>query len=316
MENFEATNSSESQTEAGGVANESPLDRLAARFGAVESKEEVVQPEAEEAVEHEDASQADPEAEVDDDPEFELVVDGKAEKIKQKKLLAEAQKYLAADKRFNEAANLRKTADEEFNAYKQERTLLQQALKHYEQQMTASLTAARPDFDKLLAEDPIEFVRQKELWNLEVAKVEQARAAQAHLEAQTAKEQEAALKKYAQSQQEKLFEIYPEWKTNKDVATKAATQIDSFLKSVGFNDSEIGTIHDARLMVVAHKAALYDELVKSTPELQAKQKAGKSINLEPGVQKQMSNKSAAKKAALAEHRKNPTVDSLAKLFAK
>lgn len=316
MENFEATNGEASQAETSGVANESPLDRLAARFGAIDSKEVVAQPEAETAVEHEDASQAEPEAEVDDEPEFELVVDGKAEKIKQKKLLAEAQKYLAADKRFNEAANLRKTADEELNAYKSERATLQQVLQRYEQQMTASLTANQPDWNKLLADDPIEFVRQKELWNAHLAQIEEARKGQEYLKAQAAKENEINLSKYKQQETEKLMTMYPEWKTNPDAAKKAATQIDSFLKGVGFSAEDIGTIHDARFVVVAHKAALYDELVKSTPELAAKQKGGKSVNLEPGVQKPLSNAAVKRNVAKQQHAKNPTVDSLTKLFMK
>lgn len=307
MENVEVATGAESQGE--GAENLSPLDQLAGLFGA--QGEEVV----DHANEADDASdelgQADDAEEVDE-PTFTLTVDGTEVTVKQKDLIADAQKYKSATARFEEAAKLRKEADAERDAYKADRDNVTKVIAHYKAEIDRLLTSQQPDWNALLNENPIEYIRQKEIWTAKAVQAQQAEAQLRAIQAQKDAEFQKSEAERTKAEHSKVLEMFPEWK-DPEVARKAQLQIVDTLKSAGFSMDEIGGLADARTLAVARKAALYDELVKNS-QAQGKQKVAPGVTVKPGVSSGTGNESAKRAALKANHTKNPTVDTLAKLF--
>ena len=80
----------------------------------------------------------------------------------------------------------------------------------------------------------------------------------------------------AKQERAKLPEMIPEWMDDK-VMQQETLKISTMLKNTyGFKDQEIGGIYDSRVISIARKAALYDEIQTASLENNRKQKVPKS----------------------------------------
>lgn len=229
-----------------------------------------------------DQSDAQPDAAQPDAPAeetFVIKVDGEERNLTKAELIAEAQKSAAANKRFEEAAALRKQAEAERAPLQQERAQLKQVLDTFVPQMQALMQAEQPNWEDLIATNPQEYLRQRHMWEARSAQLQQAQAAQAYLTQQ--QQVEAAQQAQVRIDEEgrKLRDAIPEWKDDTKYAAGARAIVD-YLTSTGFDAQELNGINDHRLLIVADKARKYDELVKQ--QTQAAQKVNK---LPPKVEK-------------------------------
>jgi hypothetical protein len=203
---------------------------------------------------------------------FVIKVDGEDRTLTRAELIAEAQKAAAANKRFEEAAALRKQAEAERAPLQQERAQLKQVLDTFVPQMQALMQAEQPNWEELIATNPQEYLRQRHVFEARAAQLQQAQAAQAYLMQQ--QQAEAAQQTQARIDEEgrKLRDAIPEWK-DPDKYAAGAKAIVEFLTSSGFDAQELNGINDHRLLLVADKARKYDELIKQ--QSQAAQKVNK-----------------------------------------
>lgn len=166
-------------------------------------------------------------------------------------------------------AEERKNFDAERAAIKSEREQYAQLLTALEAQLT-NVMPQEPDWNALWQEDPLEFTRQKHLWDEKTAKVQAARIEKQRLTAQQAQDQERHLASVRKIEYEKLVELRPEWR---DAAKwrKDRDAIVEFGRKVGFSDTDLTHAgHDHRLIMLLDKAARYDALVSNKPRPQAK----------------------------------------------
>ncbi|MEX3840276.1 hypothetical protein [Paraburkholderia sp. BR10882] len=244
----------------------------------------------------------------DDEPMFEITVDGEKFEVKQSELIADAQKYRAATTKFRDAEKLhvtasemRKEADEIKELYSQERNPLKGLLTQYQNFIEESYRAQQPDWNALLQNDPVEYIRQKEYWQAKQYQVEQAKAHQQQIRTNEEAELKVKQQEHLKAQQQRLYELFPTWK-NPEVAKKAASKIETYLDAEGFTKEERDGLNDARLLMVAHKAALYDQLVKANNQKKGNQPSGKTLNAgattsgDPGFAKRQQQTAAAREA--------------------
>lgn len=243
------------------------------------------------------------------EPIFTLEVDGEKREFKQSELLADAQKYLSASKRLEEAQALRQQVETEREQLPHERAQLQQAIQHYTSQLTALMQQVQPNWEQLLQTDTDEYVRQRHMWDARLAELQRAQQAQSQLEQQQQAEQAQQLQAYALDERQKLFEALPEWQDPK----KKDAEIDAlnaYLRDMGFSEQERYSIIDHRIILTARKAMLYDQLLKSqNAALQRVQRAAPRIE-RPGTPN-TSAPADATKAAEARFSQDPSVDNLA-----
>lgn len=252
---------------------------------------------------------------VDDpnDPEIVVKIDGQDRVIKQSELIRDAQKYMAGDKRLEEAATLRKQLEPEQAAVKQERAQLQQALGHYEAQLTALLQQNEPDWNYLLQNDPTEYVRVRHVWDLRQNELQRAREAQQLLTQREQFEQAQLAHARASEEQQKLLTALPDWK-DPAKAKAEASAIDGYLQTAGFNDAERNGLMDHRMVIVARKAMLYDQLQAQQSQATNRVARIPPRTERPGTSQQGQQAEAQRQAANKRFQANPSIDTLADLL--
>jgi hypothetical protein len=205
----------------------------------------------------------------DSEPVFEIQVDGKKIEVKKSELIADAQKWRASNDKFTEASKMRKEATEIQEAYAKERSVLKNLIEQYQTFIDSQTTQQEPDWQTLYDTDPLEYFKQKELYQAKAYQAQQAKLIQENI----AKQEQAELQKrqteYLEQQKKAILDFFPQWK-NPDVAAKAVSRVNTYLTEEGFTADELNTLVDARLLKVAHKAAMYDKLVKDNNAKKAK----------------------------------------------
>ena len=207
----------------------------------------------------EQSDEADAEEEEDKPPSFTVKVDGKNVEV----TLEELQKGYS-----READYTRKTqqVSEERRAFQAEAELVRTERQQYSQ-LLGSLQAqlqqnAAPqlDMDRLYHEDPIEWVKQKELAR-DAEKVHAAiNSEQQRLSHIQAQEQYQSMQAHLAQQQDAMLKAIPEW-ANPDKAKAEKTLLIEWGQKLGFSSDELKNIFDHRAVVALRKAALYDQMM-------------------------------------------------------
>jgi hypothetical protein len=235
---------------------------------------------------------------------FKLKVNGEDREYTEAELIVAAQKADAAAQKFEEAANLRKQAEPELAAARQERQQLKQALDVFIPQLQHLLQVGAPD-PQLINSDPQEYMRQNYAYQARVAELQQAQAAQAELTRREQFEQAQQLKVRAVDERSKLLDAIPEWK---DPAKEkaGADAVSGYLEKSGFTADEMSRLYDHRLVVLSHKAMLYDQM--KTQQAQVNQRVEK---LPPRVEKPGNGvrPGDGRTQAMRNHAQNGTVES-------
>lgn len=145
---------------------------------------------------------------------------------------------------------------------------------HLEQNLLAEYNAI--DWTALRNTDPAEFAARKQEYNERYAQIQglkqRALFETQRLYQEQANKQSEEFKKIIETESARLVESIPEWK-DEAKAKAGKAEIKDYLKSMGFNDQEIGSIYDHRHVKLIRNAMLYE-------------KASKKVNIE---QKKVAN---------------------------
>ena len=207
----------------------------------------------------EQSDEVEAEEEEDKPPIFTVRVDGKNVEV----TLAELQKGYS-----READYTRKTqqVSEERRAFQAEADLVRTERQQYSQllgSLQAQLqqnAAPQVDMDRLYHEDPIEWVKQKELAR-DSEKVHAAiQSEQQRLSHIQAQEQYQSMQAHLAQQQDAMLKAIPEW-VNPDKAKAEKTLLIEWGQKLGFSSDELKNIFDHRAVVALRKAALYDQMM-------------------------------------------------------
>lgn len=157
---------------------------------------------------------------------------------------------------------------EEVKAFQADRQQVVGERAQYAQLLTAlqaQLQQPEPDWQALHDANPVEYLRQKDIWR---DKQERAAAAQFELQrtqSLQAQEQQANLRKIRDEGLRKLPELIPEWKDAKKWEADRVALLD-YGKQIGFTPEELSQTYDPRAVVALHKARLYDKLMANKPK--------------------------------------------------
>ena len=171
-----------------------------------------------------------------------------------------------------QVAEGRKEAEAELEALQAQRESYANQLNTLETALNQS-EPTQEYWDTLQAEDPIEFVRQREAMRdrrdaLAQVQVEQQRVQQEQYQ-QLQVQAEDRLKQEA----EKLLDIVPTWRDGA-VAQREKTAVYTYAqRQLGYSEQELSQIGDHRAVNALRKAYLYDELMKQKPAATKKTKA-------------------------------------------
>ena len=232
------------------------------------SEEEVVaasEDESESVADELEDESSDEQSESDEDTQeeekpstFTIKVDGKEVEV----TLDELQKGYSRTQDYTRktqlVAEMRKQTEAELTAIRAEREQYAQLLGALSEQVKA---AAEPqiDWDRLYRDDPIEYVRQREVMRENREKAAAIQSEQQRLAEISQQEQMQQLQAHKAKQSQALLEAIPTWK-DPAKAKAEKTMLIEFGQRMGFTPQELGNIYDHRVVLALRKAALYDQM--------------------------------------------------------
>lgn len=224
-------------------------------------KEETPAAEVEEEVKAEAEAETTEEAQEEDDPTVTVKIDGKEVEVKLSELKNGYQRQADYTRKTMEVSETRKAAEAEMQKAQQERTAYAQNLQKMAAQLEGALQEQNQiDWNALIQNDPVEYLKQQHLLQQRQAAYQQNLMEQQKISAQFQAEQQKAYENHLLAQRDELLAKLPEWKDEaKQKAEKAAMR--EYLINQGYDDAAINAVADARAVVMARKAMLYDQMM-------------------------------------------------------
>jgi len=256
----------DTQTPKPQAAEEGPADDDQAE--ALEASPAEDETPADEVVaEDEEAPANDEEAEEASDPMDQLVtvkIDGKEQQIPLKEAVAGYQRQADYSRKTAAVAEERKQLEQVAQQIQEERAQYAQLLSALQEQLVETVQK-QPDWEKLYAEDPLEYVRQKDLYREQQERLQAASAEQQRVMALMQQQQAQQLKQVVQSGREKLTEMIPAWKDQSRWEQDRVKLRQYGQEKLGYSEQEISQVYDHRMVVAAYKAMKYDEIMAKRP---------------------------------------------------
>ena len=189
---------------------------------------------------------------------FTVKVDGKEVEVTLDELQKGYSRTQDYTRKTQQLAEARKAAEAELQAIRAEREQYAQLLGALSEQVK---TAAEPkiDWDRLYQEDPIEYVRQREVMRENREKAAAIQAEQQRLAEIAQQEQMQQFQAVKAKESEALLEALPAWKDPAKAKAEKAMLVE-FGQKMGFTPQELGNIFDHRVVLALRKAALYDQM--------------------------------------------------------
>ena len=270
-------------TQETALAQEQLDDTLDAEEGA--SDELGAEDDAPDETEHEAEADDGDEGEQDDEeeseePRYTVKVNGEEIEVTLEELRRGYSRDADYRRKTQALAEQRKALEAEYEAIRQERAQYAQLLTALEQQLQSG-GVKEPDWDRLYQEDPVEWVRQRELWRSRQERLAAAQAEQQRLQQIAAQEQQARLAAYVQEQRERLFEALPELRDS-EKAEQEYRRLRDYGQRLGFTEQELDSLYDHRAVLLLYKAARYDELMAKREALRPKPDGKATRTATPG----------------------------------
>ena len=236
-------------------------DSAVAAFANLLDPPEREQPDIEAVVE--EGAQAEPEAaeQTEDDPLVTVKIDGKTVEIPLSELKNGYQRQSDYTKKTQEVSEQRKAAEAETARAYQERQTYAENLQRLQVQDEAALQAQQNiDWAALLRSDPVQYLEEQRTAQERQARLSQVYSEQQRIAGQYQAEHAEAQTRHLVQQREELLAKLPEWKD----ATKAKAEqaaLRDYLAESGYSAEAIATLSDAKSVIVARKAMLFDQMM-------------------------------------------------------
>lgn len=241
-------------------------DDAAARALAEENA--VMEREQLEQLERADLENDDAQAEPD---KVTLEVDGKPVEMTKAELAEHVKNGMRQQdytKKTMEVAEQRKAAEAEAAKARDQREQYAGKLEHFSVVANAELTQLQAQLTpELLHSDPVEYLDKQRILATRQAELSQAQRELEQINGQRQQEREQSVQQFIQHQEDILADKLPDWKdSTKKAALKA--KLEPFLREQGFSEKDGLAVLDARLLLMAHDAMKFRDLVsraKATP---------------------------------------------------
>ena len=239
-------------------------------------------------------SEEDENSEEEEQPQvFTVKVDGKEVEVTLEELQKGYSRTQDYTRKTQQIAEVRKHAEAELQAVRAEREQYAHLLGALEAQVQQA-TQPNIDWERLYQEDPIEWVRQREVMRENQEKNAAIQSEKQRLSQLSQQEQMQQHQMVLQHEQEALVAAIPEWKDSKKAAAEKAMLV-QFGQKAGFSPDELKNVLDHRAVVLLRKAALYDQMVSKRGQIKPVTNNGPRP-AKPGAAGRVSNNTEALRA--------------------
>ena len=210
-----------------------------------------------------DEEQTDVEEEAQQPQTFTVKVDGQEVEVTQEELINGYSRQQDYTRKTQELSQQRKTIEQQQAELAQSDAIYSQLLPKMEAQLKGEL-ANEPDWNALYEDDPVGYVREKQLWDEKKEKLNAVSAEQQRLQQEAFAQQQQQIAQFVEYGNQKLLEIIPEWQ-NPEVATKEKLAISEYaVNTLGYTPEEIQQVYDYRALLGLRNAWLNSKTVEAT----------------------------------------------------
>jgi len=235
----------------------------------LESEEEIsdeideeIAAELNEYEEESDEEQTNVEEEIEQPLTFTVKVDGQEVEVTQEELVNGYSRQQDYTRKTQELSQQRKTIEQQQAELAQRDAIYSQLLPKMEAQLQGEM-ANEPDWSKLYEDDPVGYVREKQLWDEKKEKAKAIQAEQQRLQDEAMAEQQKLIQQQVEFGQQRILELIPEWQ-NPEVAAKEKAAIrDYAINTLEYTHQEVVSVYDYRALLGLRKAWLNDKIVET-----------------------------------------------------
>ena len=235
----------------------------------LESEEEIsdeideeIAAELNEYEEESDEEQTNVEEEIEQPLTFTVKVDGQEVEVTQEELVNGYSRQQDYTRKTQELSQQRKTIEQQQAELAQRDAIYSQLLPKMEAQLQGEM-ANEPDWSKQYEDDPVGYVREKQLWDEKKEKAKAIQAEQQRLQDEAMAEQQKLIQQQVEFGQQRILELIPEWQ-NPEVAAKEKAAIrDYAINTLEYTQQEVDSVYDYRALLGLRKAWLNDKIVET-----------------------------------------------------
>ena len=211
-----------------------------------------------------------------------------------------------------ELAQQRKAIEQQQAELVQNENLYKELLPKLEASLNEGL-GTEPDWEQLYANDPIGYVRERDLYNEKKEKLTAVQSEQQRLQHEAQASQNEQIQKYMEYGEQEILKSVPEWKDTKVASSEKLAIRDYAMNDLGFTSQEIDQIYDYRLLKGLRNAWLYNKVNKQTKKTPTQKASVRNRVAKPGsvTNKKSSTPLKRSRQKLA---KTGTVQDAAKVF--
>lgn len=218
------------------------------------------EPDGDEEEDGDESEDSDEEAEDEDEegePSYRVRVAGKEIEVPLSELIQGYSRTADYTRKTQELAQVRQAVEQEGQQLRALRAQYAQRLNAVQQLLQQS--EPQVDWDRLRAEDPIEFAAQWADHQRRQAALAQVQQQRAIVEQQQAQDTYVAEARQVEVARQQLPDLIPEWKDAK-VAKAERAALKGFGRAYGYSDAELSEIVDPRAVVLLRMAYKYEQL--------------------------------------------------------
>ena len=209
-----------------------------------------------------------------------------------------------------ELANQRKEIESQQAELSQKDEVYRDLLPKLEASLEAEL-GKEPDWKQLYENDPIAYVREKDVWNEKKKQLEATKAEQQRLKDDEIAKQREQIEQFIQFGNQELLNKVPEWKDSEKANSEKIAIRDYAINSLGFTAEEMDQVYDYRILLGLRNSWLHDKTIKATKK-KPTQKAPARV-ARPGTANQVRKTTPLKKSK-QKLAKSGKVQDAAKVF--
>jgi hypothetical protein len=238
-----------------------------------------------------------------------IKVDGKEEHWTLDQLKQSAAGQAAINKRFQEAAEVRKNLEQQHAVLQQQQA---QIVQLHQQATQGGLQAPTPPSRELFESDPIGYMEEKLKYDEAKTQYDQNMFQLQGVQRQRMQTQQAAHQAYLQEQAQVLQEYIPEIVDPKKGQGLKDALVETGV-SYGFSAEEMQAVTDARYVRALNDARKYRELVAKKKSVQTKSNKARPV-VKAGAKKRQDGNAATRKKAQQRLQKTGSIDDALNLI--
>lgn len=212
-----------------------------------------------------------------------------------------------------ELAQQRKAVQKQQSEVAKNEAIYKELLPKMEAALSESL-GNEPDWETMYSNDPIGYVRERDLWNEKQQKLQAVQAEKARLQEEDQVKQQEQIQKYMAYGEKQLLENHvPEWKDKTIQQEEKLAIRDHAINDLGFTAEEINQVYDYRLLLGLRNSWMQTKTQKAVKKKPTQKASARNRVAKPGSvsRKKTSTPLKKSKARLA---KSGKVQDAAKVF--